>query len=487
MKQTFIFIFFIFFAEGLFAQFADRSHMQVLTGLLQQNKNAEVASKAASSTYTVHRERIIAQSTRDNTAGSLVDSFNLRYTGLKGSTYDYNSMIYAYNYPYSTSPMFNFLGVFTKPQVLFDTCTRWTVNPFTNVYGQYELNYAGYDTSKNLTSFRDIFIDSTHNDNMSYANSFNSHNNIATGYWFNLNLGIPDSAFKQYFEYNSSNKLVKDSVYELHLGVWRQASKTTYTYDGSNNLIQVDQYSNTTDTSFLLPLIEQQKYVNTYDASNRLLTVLTSLYNGTSLAASMKDTFAYSGTLTYCNSWKQYQFDPINNYWAPIISVQKHITASLPDTVNTYSFDSLLNSWVPQERDIVHYDTAHNPDTMRMYLYDWTSYPATPNYTKVYYYNSYIDTVHDTSTLNVAVMERKALVYPNPATNTLTISQPDIPANSGISITFINAAGQMVSRQATRWRDDMQLSIADLAPGSYWLVVQSSIGNIVVRQQVVKQ
>ncbi len=488
MKQIFIFLAFLSVGPALFAQLAGNSgrqvkHIQYINALLQQNNKAVAVAK---STTGLTLERVIAQSTRDNTTNALVDSFNLKYTKLRTSKFDYNSMLYPYNYSYSTSPMFNFLGVFTTPQVMYDTCMRWTVDPFTNVYGPYEINYAVYDSpANNLKRFKDIFFDSTNNDQMSYVDSFNSAHNIALGYWFNLNLGVADSAFKQYFEYSTANKLAKDSVYELHLGVWRLASKTNYTYDVSGNLTQIDQFSNVADTSFLLPLIEYEKYVNTYDGSNRLLTVLTSLYNGTTLAQSMKDTFAYSGALTYNNSWKEHQFDPINNYWAPMISVQKHIgtTLNLPDTVNTYSFDSLLNSWIPAQMDVMHYNTMHDPDSMRSYLYSWTSFPATPNYTKVYYYGTYIDN----SGVEQNVVNSRALVYPNPVTNVLTVVLPGIATNTRVTITLLNTGGQMVSRQAIAWQNDAQISISDLIPGSYWVLIQGPGGNIIDSRQIVKQ
>lgn len=471
--------------SAVFAQFANAGnsrakHNQYINSLLQQNTAAAPVAKSTAPTL----ERVVAQSKRDNSTNMLVDSIHLKYSSWRGSTYDYNTMIYPYNYPYATSPMFNFLGVFTKPQVLYDTALRWTVNPFTNIYGPYELTYAKYDSPSNhLRTFKDIFVDSTHNDLMTYADSFNSAHNIVLGYWFNLNLGIEDSAFKQYFQYNTSNKLVKDSVYERHLGVWRLASKTNYTYDASDNLTQIDQFTNVTDTSFLLPLIEYQKFVNTYDASNRLLTVLTSLYNGTTLAQSMKDTFAYSGTLTYYNSWKQHQFDPINNYWAPMISVQKHITAGKPDTINTYGFDSLADAWVPAQMDIMHYNAANNPDTMRTYLYNWTSFPATPDYKTIYYYETYTDA----SSVAQAPVKHNAIVYPNPVTNMLTVALPDQFNKTRVTITFMNMAGQILSRQAMTWQGDARISAADLAPGTYSVVIQNEGGNVIDCMQVVKQ
>lgn len=481
MKNIYVLIVSLFLAPTAFSQHKaapnvqQARHMQIINALLQQN---DAAQPVAKSTTGVTKHRVIAQSTRDNTVNTLVDSFDLKYAGLHTSKYDYNTMLYAYNYPYSTSPMFNFNGVFTKPQILFDTCLRWTVNPFTNVYGAYNRDVATYDAANNLKTFDDTV------DHMSYVNIFNTSHNITIGYWFNTHDGVQDSAFKQYFEYNTAGKLVKDSIYERHLGVWRIASRTAYTYDGSGNLTQIDQYTNATDTSFLLPLVEYQKYVNTYDASNRLLTVLTSLYNGTTLAASMKDTFAYTGTVPFCTSWKQHQFDPINNYWAPMISVQKHLnTSSLPDTINTYGFDSLLNSWVPQQRDIMHYNSNHDPDTMRSYLYSWTAFPTTPDYTTVYYYGTYIDasSVQQTNAIG------KAIVYPNPVHDELIISLPGVVTNTNVAISIVSTSGQIISRQSMVWQGNAHIATTHLVPGLYNVIIQSANGSVMDSRLIVKQ
>ena len=467
--------------------FISGNHQQMLTNLLQQQSNNKEALKTTSGTIA---NRVIAQSTRDNTLASLSDSVNLRYRYFRTSTYDYNTMIYPYNYPYSASPMFNYAGVFTKPQVLYDTLVHWTINPFTLVYGLYESEFAGYDSAtKNLLNYKHVFVDTTTNKSMSYIDTFTAANNIASGYWFKLHPASADSAFKQFFTYNSSNKLTKDSTYELHMGTWRLVSRTMYTYDVSNNLTQIDNYTNTTDTTLTHPLIEQIQYINTYDGSGRLLTVLENYYDSMSLSliAYVKDTFAYSGTHTYHNAWRESQYDPINHYWAPMFNMTKMTNAlGLPDTVNIQSFDSLANSWKPQTMDIIKYDTAHNPDTLWEYDYNFTAFPSTPNYTTVYYYQTYYDTAHGAAVNNITTDDRTVL-FPNPANNTITISQLAVPQNAILSISLINISGQMVRKENMRWQSEVQISVNDLQPGVYWVVIQDGDGKLLHRQAVVKQ
>ena len=482
MKHIFILALSLLTANALFAQKAGRTakHRQILFQLLQQHTARHGEMKT---TTGVSTDRVIAQSTRDS-MGVLDDSVSLNYAPNMTSVYDFNTLAYPYNYPYSASPMFNFAGVFTTPQVPFDTFVHWTQDPFTLVFGLYEAAVAGYDASRNMVSYKDIFTDSVTNTNMSYVNRFNASDKIDSGYWFRLSSGVADSTFQQFFTYNTAGLLAKDSVYEFHLGVWHLVAKSLYTYDIANDLTQIDYFANDTDTSFTQPLQEKEQYINTYDASNRLLTVLTNLYDGTALNGYVKDTFDYTGTHAYHTSWKEYQYDPINTYWAPMFYMSKTINgAGFPDTVNIDGFDSIMNAWVPQTMDIMHYNSYNLPDTLHEYDYNFTSFPSTPSYNTVYYYETYLNTLGAGS---VAQVSTAISIYPNPATNTITIAQQGMQQSmAGISI--INVSGQVVMSQSVRGQAEVLLSIKDLLPGMYWIFVRDNAGNILHRQSIVKQ
>src|SRR5580658_8085194 len=132
MRSIFTLVAIILFGNSLFAQAPARvnvtriSHHRILNGLLQQQVGNDKAAERTTS--GVSMERVIGQSTHDST-GVIEDSINVNYTLYRTSTYDYNDMIYPYSYPYNTSPMFNYAGTFTKPQVLFDTFHHWTIDP----------------------------------------------------------------------------------------------------------------------------------------------------------------------------------------------------------------------------------------------------------------------------------------------------------------------------------------------------------------------
>ena len=437
----------------------------IIAVLMQRQATRGLVYKTTSG---IMEERVIAQSTRDTVTGPLSDSVSLGYPANMGSKYDYNTMIYPYNYCYNTTPMLSFKGIFTKPMVMADTYLHWTINPFTLVYGLYEKTFASYDLSKNLVSFRHNYIDSVTVKNTSYANSFNSAGNIVQGNWFADVSGVMDSAFCQFFSYDGSGRLQEDSLFEMHLGAWHKVARSLYTYDGTGNIIQIDGYAQT-DTTFDSVLAEQVKYVNTYDASNRLTSVATFEFDNTSLAASGRDTFNYTGSSTFHTSWREYQYDEINHYWAPQFRMTKTLNGmGLPDTILTNGYDSVLNEWLPQMMQIARYDTANNPDTLYEYDYNFTSFPALPNYTTVYYYNLYSNT---TGVPDIPVTELR--LYPNPAVEMVVIDGLTNPA----IVELMDEQGRMIMRQTVSVQG--KINVGMLRLGNYVVIVRDMQGRVI--------
>ncbi len=396
-----------------------QNHRMVIGNLLSKQVTNKPTQKVAF-TQRALSERVIGQRTIDNTLSSYADSVNVNYIVNGTSTFDFNSMLYPYNYPYSTSPMFNFMGIFTKPQILFDTYNHFTVNPNDLVYGFYQRDKNTYDANKNLTNCSIIYKDSADLPNQIYDNRFNVANNVDTCYANNYVGGVSSPAFKQFFSYNASNLITKDSVYEYVSGTWYLVSKTFYLYDGSNNLIKIDQWSNTQDTTYSLPLIEQFQYLNTYDGSNRLKAVVTSFWDGAALNPYVRDTFNYGGSTIFHTDWKEYQYDAINAYWAPMMQMQKNLNgAGLPDSININLFDSLANMWVPSCKQIWTYDSYDNPTKLDEYWFNFVSFPTTPDFETVYYYQVFTNTTEVNSEVGESINFN---LFPNPSNGNMILN-----------------------------------------------------------------
>jgi hypothetical protein len=484
MKQVFTFTLTILFSNLVLAQAAKKipvkldQHHTFVSGMLQKQVKREFKNKSGK------MESLMAQSTRDNTGDSLIDSVKLMYGPVDTSIYDYNALVYPFNYPYSTTPMFNNnLGNHTSPMVWFSAYYHWTVDPNTLSYIFYQEEFRDFDIHKNVSSDTALYADSSFIPNMTYDNNFNV-SSVTSSYAFTYQAGKSDSAYKQFFTYTAGN-LTKDSIYEYSGGKWHLVSKTLYAYNISNDLIEIDSYSNPTDTTFTKPLIEQFQYFNFYDGSHRLLNVYEKQYDGANLTPYVTDTFAYTGAYMYHTSWKEYQYDGINKYWAPITYMTKHVNASgLPDTVNIQAFDSLANQWVPYTLDIVKYDSVNNPDSLLAFEYNFTAFPATPNFTTVYYYNYVSD---PNSVNNISAANNNITVYPNPAHENITLSGIS-NKNPTVWVNVYDMQGRMCGKQEIAVKDgNVELPVDYLVPGLYMLTLQDGAGAMLSRKLVVKE
>lgn len=404
-------------------------------------------------------QRVIGQSTEDNFLNSIVDSSLLSYPLNGTSEFDFNSMLYAYNYPYDHSPLFEYAGVFNEPQVMHNKYTRWTINPNTLVYGFYQKQGSIYNSNNYLIIDTVFYHDSLINPNMIATNSFNISGQIIRNTRLTWQGGTADSLFKQFYVYNTSGNILQDSTYIKHLGTWRIVSKSKYYYDGIQNLIKVDHFANTTDTSYLLPLVHQLQYTNTYDASNRLKTVFTKYYDGAALNPYVKDTFDYTGAIPFHTSWKQYQYDPINTVWTPQFYMHKTLNVDgYPQEVYTDTWN-LGTGWGSYYKDVYTYNSFFNPTLCQSYIYNFTSFPTSPDFTTKYYYETFTNT---TGLNNDLSNETSFTLYPNPASATIQVNGLTL----GSSLIINDITGKKVKAITL---SSNTIDVSDLTNGVYFI------------------
>jgi hypothetical protein len=324
----------------------------------------------------------MAQSTYD--VSGKMDSVHLKYKKYSHSRFDLNMLLFQYNYPYRTTPMINFGGATTTPQVKADTMRHWSLDPFTLGFGLFESGYATYSSAGNLLTYKDAFEDTLTYQSFYYNNSFNANNQISKGNWFQIRGGHNDSMNRQFFHYNASNQLIVDSIQTYRGGVWKKSTLTKYTYSGGD-LTQIHCFGNLSDSTFDSILPEQLSYINNYDVQHRLINVLTSNYDGHGMVQTVKDTFDYTDTLTYHSSWRQHVWDAINHHWTPWMKMTKNITSQgLPDSTFIYSWDSSGVRWLPHTLDVTHFNHYRDPDTLKDWEYSFGSFPTAVTYTSYY-------------------------------------------------------------------------------------------------------
>lgn len=457
--------------------FSRSAHRQVLQQMLKAQQDAN-ADKILSP------ERTTGQSTRDNIQNTFTDSVQLSYGPNGTSLYDFNMMEYAYNQPYTNAPLFGYAGNFLEPQLTYRTLTQHTINPNTLTYGFYRSEAAHYDASNNLLGDTVRYADSLIHPNLIYANTFNSIPRIAKGTCNKWTAGKSDSCTKRFFRYDAQKRLLRDSVYQFSGGTWHNVFRTVYSYSTGNTPYRIDHYSNYFDSTFTKPLIQVLRYENTFDASGRLLTVKTSYYDGNLLSPYVADTFSYTPGAAFHTSWKQYQFDPINNYWAPVSYLHKQLGVSnLPDVMWLDNFDSLLNKWVPYLRYNISYNANNNPVQLDEYGYNISSFPSTPDLSTRYYYESYSSTTSAEEWAGPASLS----AFPNPFYSCTSIEIPWLYLNSyhDLQLILLDETGRRVNC-ATEISSDKILLRGELSPGVYFfsLTLRGKIlgqGRVVAR------
>ncbi len=165
--------------------------------------------------------------------------------------------------------------------------------------------------------------------------------------------------------------------------------------------------------------------------------------------------------------------------------MQKTLLAGKPDTVYHRGWDSIANAWVPISKDIVSYNSYSNPDTILNYEYNWTSYSTTPDYTTVYYYDTFTYNPPSTS-LSSASAQPEIHIYPNPASTNITLDLPTALVDQRINVYFVNVSGQIITKQSVLAASSMTLNTSHLTNGSYWMFIENDNGQLLHRHHLIK-
>jgi hypothetical protein len=282
-----------------------------------------------------------------------------------------------------------------------------------------------------------------------------------------------DTMYRRYFNFDSNNLLVEDSVLENINNAWVLNQKYEYGHDGNNNINYL-KYSGLDDNGIYGPLWEDYY---TYDANNRMETALYNVYDTIAdvMVPSGRDTFEYVTGINFFKKDTYYGWDTTNLVWQPVVYFDKHLnTQMLPDTFAAYYWAN--NAWQPNYFDAYTYTTYGNVLHDSLWGYTNGSVDEDPGYVGHFYYE------YDLNVKNTATAHHEVSVYPNPATDILTVSCKDV---TGLHLEIVNALGQTVKK--ARSGSQAKLSIGDLVPGVYWLTVADNKGNKLHQQTLVKQ
>lgn len=410
------------------------------------------------------------------------DSLRYIYNSSTGtSMYDYNEMKYVFpTTPYDYDiPMANIS--FYVPATMAITCdTAYGKDKDTlGIYQPSRTTYAQYDVNKNLLSYYSINQDTANFPDRHYVNSFDASNRIVSNTIFLHPASTWDTSGVRYFTYNGSGQLTQDSLFTYISGVKSPDKKYVYTYDVSGRPASVASYAwNSTGSSWFHDL----NYDMSYYGTGNLQSILISEDTGTGMFPAIKDSLGYTAPYSYFTSYSEFQYTDTGRIQDA--AIKKHIGSNgFPDSVNTIELVYFYtgSGVIAQDiyfSDYYYYNSHNNPVAWLEYI----------NFGSGYRYNSLENYFYEplTAVANVAA-QYGVTIYPNPASDIVNLKLSTAAIGKNITISITNTLGQLVKTQSAVAQNNMQVSISDLAPGTYLIYVRETNGDLWRIQKLVKQ
>jgi hypothetical protein len=395
---------------------------------------------------------------------AIQDSGALVYSGMKGSSYDYDQMSTGY-----FSPILGAMMPDNKLLYLADDFKIYLNNNQSSLYVTYTITY---DNSDNVTEMYLDYAGSNPDERvlMTYGNNKMTYAEMLTQNGSNW-----DTTYRRYFNYDSNNMLVEDSVMRNQNNVWSIYQKFEYNHDMNGNVTFLRWSDLDNMNNIFLPYSEDYY---TYNSNDQMETATYWYYdeNTSTMLLDSKDSFEYVSGVDFFVKDNYSMWDEPNTAWEPYGMMEKHLNTNMkPDTAAV----SLWNgtAWEPYYFDAYTYNSFGNPIHDSLWSYTNQTVDEDPSYVGHFYYQTYFD-LHVGNTNKLLDVN----VYPNPATNVLNVTTTE---GGALQLQLFNNLGQVV--RTARSSGNAKMGISDLAPGTYWLSVTDSKGGTPYRQMIVKQ
>jgi len=443
------------------------THARMMDMLLHRADN-NLAQKT-----TQLKQRLIGMSSWGQTGPALNDSATYGYTSnTRGSAFNYNLMAYYSSYPALNNFIYEYIA--SNPERLdikADSILHYSDNGGIVLTEQQDFSY---NASNKVLDYTDNDYSSSPAYQDRYIHTYDGQGRLT----LRLNITDGDTSAREFFTYNAQGKLLLDSVEQYDgVNIWTPVAKIAYVYDASSNPTNISLMVDP-GTGTMITFIT---FDNTFYSNNTLKTSAFGInQTGTSVDPIYLDSFGYaSGITSYSNYLKEYEYDANTSTWVPYYMQTRHINAqSVPDTLYTSQWDG--TQWQPYGKNVYTYNSYNNPVTDKYYT---TS--ATPDNIATYYYEQYND---PTSVGNAPAVAQDIRVFPNPTSGNLSISWSNAVIGAPVTISIVGMNGQMVYSESLRWNQAVQqLSVGQLQPGVYAMIITDQKGQQVFHQNIVKQ
>ena len=433
---------------------------KMIQGILKRQGASNHAQKP-----TQIKQRVIAQSFNEMDGGDVYqDSIVYKYSGTRGSAYDFNEIGYNFEFRPVYSPMYNDY--------------RYPFNPFNLLadsiesYGdgsKYYTEKAFYRTDNKLDS-----VFAFYNDGSSIIPSKVNVTYSSSGHPLKLSVKESDDngatfeerTYAVYTYNNDFSKVLTDTTYIIGANV---IIANNYSYNANNKvdtLVEVVEYMGS---------VQSTRYIFDYYNDGKIRTVLNEYeVNGTWLNAGM-DSLGYAAGSDYYTYWKQSTAydEQTQQYMAQFLTEQFPGTNGLPDSTWQSTWDDNTSSWIKQVKHEYTFNSFNNPATFKSINYDMGPTPIEEGYVN-FYYEEYDDGV---SVKNIT-SNNQFKAYPNPFQNNITIDWKGKIANEKVVVKMLNILGQEVYKQEITMNSGLnEIQLPDVHAGNYVLIIQDAKGK----------
>ena len=431
-----------------------KEHRAMVQKLLKGQLGGSTAQKP---TGTQHR--VIAQTMLE--AGDIIpDSTTFKYSGTKGSNFNYDSKDFVYSTAFSNwyAPRPMFPMVESPLDMLADTISSYYNDTLDS------RSTAVYRPDNKILSntYTSFYIPPSSNMYAKTVNGYNSQGHVIASYELmssDNGVSFQDTNTVTKTSYNTTfTQVLVDSVYE-QTGSGLELNTLIRYYHSTSGKLDSMVFTDATLSPF-------QKLTFTYYNDGKLRQFITTSFDGFNAI----DSFGYTSGIGYTTLWDSkasYEFEgETTTYGGRILKYPG--TSGLPDSIRMFDYESTTNSWTYYMTGKYSYTTFSEPQKIDF---------ATGNLpigTFKFYYESYDDGV---SSIKPIAENKDFNIYPNPFRNNLSIDWKG-KAQSQVSIRLVNILGQEVYSTSLKLNTGSNaLNLPALNSGNYILMIRDAEGK----------
>ncbi len=437
---------------------SSKKNHELLTRVLHSQSISNTAQKP-----TEIRQRVIAQATELMLPGNSLDSTTFHYNGLKGSTFDWNSLNYSYNSDFNNlyDPLFRFPGQDNPMNMLADSIS---------IYSDDELTWyanARYRTDNKIDSLRIKYNDGS--GNFLAVKDYNSYNAqgvlVKTFNLQELTPGDLDTFLTKSFSYNSTyTRIERDSTWISFSGSTELAGITTYHYS-NNKLDSIRAWD-----IYGAPLTLSTTIKLTYNSNGKISTLKSYDHFSGSPVLSYADTIGYTSGVDYMTFFQEDYYDEDGVFTDGTREIKYVGANGLPDSVRVFQREDIASGYEYFASLLTSYNSFHNPETFYI-KFDMTGTDTAGRF------SFYYETWDDGLSVKPVAENKDFNVYPNPFSSDINIDWKG-KQQSNVTVRMINIIGQEVYQTSIKLNAGKnQFQVPSLNSGNYILLIQDANGK----------